>query len=123
MHWLAIDGVQPAIKENPSSEDIEERKRRIKTGSENERVEHKAQVKHLLSKEMQLYYETVVNSVFVGDEKHRSIIFHSLAYDSGLNQLIPYFSKFVADTVPSKVGEILISLFLDNIIIDFCECM
>lgn len=57
-------------------------------------------VKHILSKELQLYYERVTAAVM--DEQNETIraaAFSSLRHDPGLHQLLPYFLQFVSEKV------------------------
>ncbi|PNX88943.1 transcription initiation factor TFIID subunit 6-like protein, partial [Trifolium pratense] len=116
-HWLAIEGVQPAIPENapvdvisaPSDAKKHEQK------DENLPVDIKLPVKHVLSRELQdggailrygdatsrpLYFDKVTELAL---NEPDSVLFKealvSLATDSGLHPLVPYFTCFVADEV------------------------
>ncbi|KAF2285701.1 hypothetical protein GH714_007284 [Hevea brasiliensis] len=85
VHWLAIEGVQPAIPENaPLKED-------------GLPVDVKLPVKHVLSKELQSL-----------PKKSGSILFKqalvSLATDSGLHPLLPYFTYLIADEVARNLN-------------------
>ncbi|KAI8552934.1 hypothetical protein RHMOL_Rhmol06G0306600 [Rhododendron molle] len=104
-HWLAIEGVQPTIPENVSIEGIS----LIVLGTssiptdykeDGALVDIKLPAKHVLSRELQLYFDKVTE---LAVNKSGSIIFKqalmSLATDSGLHQLVPYFTCFVADEV------------------------
>lgn len=112
-HWLAIEGVQPAIPENaplpPQALAPWTAERKPKegetpdghVGGQDSRVlEVKPAVKHVLSKELQLYYEKVREVIISPTES--PLLFralHSLAVDAGLHQLVPYFVPFIADEV------------------------
>ena len=83
-HWLAIEGVQPAVPQNPSPADLAESaapvgfsgpasiqpaaaapaaaKAVAGTGSDGQAVA-KPLVKHILSRELQLYYERLVKAI------------------------------------------------------------
>ncbi|KAK2359888.1 TBP-ASSOCIATED FACTOR 6B [Trifolium repens] len=101
-HWLAIEGVQPAIPENapvdvisaPSDAKKHEQK------DEDLPVDIKLPVKHVLSRELQLYFDKVTELAL---NEPDSVLFKealvSLATDSGLHPLVPYFTCFVADEV------------------------
>ncbi|RYR60087.1 hypothetical protein Ahy_A04g017182 isoform A [Arachis hypogaea] len=113
-HWLAIEGVQPAIPENapvdgrsPStgsslfiviSVPAEAKKNEQK--DDNLPVDIKLPVKHVLSRELQLYFDKVTELTLTQSE---SVLFKealvSLATDSGLHPLVPYFTCFIADEV------------------------
>lgn len=57
-------------------------------------------VKHILSKELQLYFEKVCEAVLSEhNESLRAAAFSSLRHDPGLHQLLPYFVQFVSEKV------------------------
>jgi len=56
-------------------------------------------VKHVLSREMQTYYEKITSAVLRPDPGVRRIAYGSLRADPGLHQLVPYLVQFVADKV------------------------
>ncbi|KAL1323110.1 hypothetical protein HN51_068141 [Arachis hypogaea] len=101
-HWLAIEGVQPAIPENAPVDVIsvpaEAKKNEQK--DDNLPVDIKLPVKHVLSRELQLYFDKVTELTLTQSE---SVLFKealvSLATDSGLHPLVPYFTCFIADEV------------------------
>lgn len=100
-HWLAIEGVQPAIPENapvgavaaPSTCKNNDQK-------DGHPADIKLPVKHILSRELQLYFDKISELTV---SKSDSILFKealvSLATDSGLHPLVPYFTHFIADEV------------------------
>lgn len=106
-HWLAIEGVQPAIPENapvevilpPSDVKINEQKEGLP-------VDIKLPVKHILSKELQLYFDKITELVV---SRSNSVLFKkalvSLSTDSGLHPLVPYFTCFIADEVARGLGD------------------
>ena len=65
-----------------------------------EGVETKKQVKHVLSKELQLYFEKIA-SALTNEESEgiRETAIASLRNDPGLHQLVPYLVAFVAEKV------------------------
>lgn len=106
-HWLAIEGVQPAIPENAPVEVI--------TVPNGNRPEHKDEglpidiklpVQHVLSRELQLYFDKISELAIRGSE---TILFKealvSLATDAGLHPLVPYFTCFIADEVARGLGD------------------
>ncbi|KAE9591191.1 putative transcription factor Hap3/NF-YB family [Lupinus albus] len=99
-HWLAIEGVQPAIPENAPAEDSLPEIRKPECKEDGLPVDVKLPVKHVITKELQLYYDKITELVL---KKPGSIPFRralvSLATDSGLHPLVPYLSRFVADEV------------------------
>ncbi|KAK9469453.1 hypothetical protein V1512DRAFT_256302 [Lipomyces arxii] len=99
-HWLAIEGVQPAIPQNPLPPEGRTSLTNS-SGAASTEVEVKPLVKHALSKELQLYFERVT-SVLTEETSDASMInavLTSLGNDPGLHQLLPYFIQFVAEKV------------------------
>lgn len=125
-HWLAIEGVQPAIPQNPTPSgtftfqivlliemlsiltyNIDAKSdllsKRLKTNGTNaggnDQVDVKPLVKHVLSKELQLYYERITEAVVSEEERLRFQAYESLRSDPGLHQLLPYFVQFIVEKV------------------------
>ncbi|KAH7861231.1 hypothetical protein Vadar_023387 [Vaccinium darrowii] len=107
-HWLAIEGVQPTIPENVPIEALpvpaDHKKNDYK--EDGALVDIKSPVKHVLSRELQLYFDKVTE---LAVNKSGSVIFKqalmSLATDSGLHPLVPYFTCFIADEVARKLDQ------------------
>ncbi|KAE8733998.1 Transcription initiation factor TFIID subunit 6 [Hibiscus syriacus] len=101
-HWLAIEGIQPEIPENASVEAPSDGKK-AEFKEDGTSVDVKLPVKHVLSRELQLYFDEIVESTM---NRSLSILFKqallSLATDSGLHPLVPYFTYFIADEVVLK---------------------
>ena len=117
-HWLAVEGVQPSIPQNPTA--IESRNQDLfskgpgakphmaaLTGASDTAV--KPLVKHHVSKELLLYFERVCNAVLdENNEPLRTAAFSSLRSDPGLHQLVPYFVQFIAEKVTHHMRSIFI---------------
>ncbi|ETV98945.1 hypothetical protein, variant 1 [Aphanomyces invadans] len=106
MHWLAVEGVQPKITENdvdePTIDHTSTTSVTLNAPNPSSGVERKPLVKHVLTDEMQLYFEKVTDAI-KSDEFHRQqAAFISLTKDPGLHQLLPYFSKFIYDQVKTS---------------------
>ncbi|KAK4743428.1 hypothetical protein SAY87_001429 [Trapa incisa] len=118
-HWLAIEGVQPAIPENapvqvisaPSDGKIQQQK------DDKLPVDIKLPVRHVLSRELQLYFEKITELAVRNSE---SILFKealvSLATDSGLHPLVPYFTCFIADEVSRGLNDLPLLLALMRVV-------
>ncbi|CEG68567.1 hypothetical protein CU097_009038 [Rhizopus azygosporus] len=101
-HWLAIEGVQPAIPQNPTPNDAKAEllSKRTKThtssnGITTDQVNVKPLVKHVLSKELQMYFERITEAILSDNERLQSQAFESLRLDPGLHQLVPYFVQHI----------------------------
>lgn len=115
MHWLAIDGVQPLIPENPgldesaivgaptaggeSARDLPPASTSVTLDKSDKEVVTKTPIKHVLSKEQSLYYEYVTSALRGTDSTLKKAVYKSLSQDDGLYQLLPYFTQFIAEEV------------------------
>lgn len=66
-------------------------------------------VKHVLSKELQLYFEKVC-SAFLDEasEDYRTSGYASLREDPGLHQLVPYFVQFISEKVTHSLKDVFV---------------
>uniref|UniRef100_A0ACD5XE37 Uncharacterized protein n=1 Tax=Avena sativa TaxID=4498 RepID=A0ACD5XE37_AVESA len=119
-HWLAIEGVQPAIPENPPID-------AISAPTENKSTEHvkydglpvdiKLPVKHILSRELQMYFDKIAELIM---SRSNTPFFRealvSLSKDSGLHPLVPYFSYFIADEVTRSLADLPVLFALMRVV-------
>jgi transcription initiation factor TFIID subunit 6 len=109
-HWLAIEGVQPSIPQNPTPSDSRHQDLAPKGPNANtnlaalsgaDNVAVKPLIKHILSSEIQLYFERITTAILSPDQNDevRNAAFNSVRTDPGLHQLVPYFIQFVAEKV------------------------
>ncbi|KAL7601157.1 hypothetical protein Lser_V15G24934 [Lactuca serriola] len=101
-HWLAIEGVQPAIPENAPVEVITTLPDTKKPEQKIDElpVDIRLPVKHVLSRELQLYFNKITElAVNTPDTDLFKEALMSLATDSGLHPLVPYFTCFIEDEV------------------------
>lgn len=115
-HWLAVEGVQPSIPQNPTQADQRGQELLPKgpgganqtlaavSGADGASV--KPLVKHVLSRELQLYFERITSAILTdtsgnnsSSNEYRTAAFASLRSDPGIHQLVPYFVQFIADKV------------------------
>ncbi|KAJ7567435.1 hypothetical protein O6H91_02G146900 [Diphasiastrum complanatum] len=123
-HWLAIEGVQPAIPENVSIDALAvllEAKRMDATPSnttmEQLAVDMKLPIKHVLSRELQLYFEKITELVISGaDPILLKDAYASLTTDSGLHPLVPYFTQFIADEVTRSLEDLPLLFSLMHVV-------
>ncbi|KAI9337365.1 hypothetical protein DFJ73DRAFT_849170, partial [Zopfochytrium polystomum] len=123
-HWLAVEGVQPAIVQNPSAADFKEalvtsRVRSANAAALNSSsstpavlsgpdaiVNGEILVKHVLSKELQMYYDKITESVLSEDNNISTIAIVSLENDTGIQPLLPYLVQFLSHTSTKKVRDL-----------------
>ena len=115
-HWMSIEGVQPAIPENPpvapsavagaaaaAASNVKTEPSAATGGGAAAAAGAGAEVvpavKHVLSRELQLYHDSVTDALIKGTTVQREAALKSLAEDAGLHQLVPYLTRFVADKV------------------------
>lgn len=143
-HWLAIEGVQPAIPQNPLPSEVKAIPPHIRGSQVTHSVsalasdvEVKPLVKHVISKELQIYFDRVVEALVqppkddpaaitnntdkpegAGDpSSSRNIALNSLRNDPGLHQLVPYLVQFVQEQISQnlKVSLPIVSTMLEVI--------
>ena len=117
-HWLAVEGVQPSIPQNPTSTDPRHQDLLPKGPGANanlaalaglDSVTSRPQVKHILSSEIQLYFERITTAILdEGNDEYRNAAFNSLRTDPGLHQLVPYFIQYSHEKVTHGLKELFI---------------
>lgn len=106
-HWLAIEGVQPLIPENPLPDGMDvvgTAKKRKAVDSDG--AEKDPTVQEVLSQELQLYYENVTSAVLQGSPHLLSAALQSLRSDPGLQALLPYLTQFITDEVRRSLKDL-----------------
>lgn len=102
-HFLAIHGSQPAIAENPDQHpnaDILPFVKPVTISSttdaaKNVRIDKI--VEHELSSEQISYFKTVVKDVLSSSRSSLRMVYASLSADFGLQNMLPYFIRFMSD--------------------------
>ncbi|KAJ3415988.1 hypothetical protein HDV05_003585 [Chytridiales sp. JEL 0842] len=120
-HWLAIDGVQPAIVQNPTPADL--KASAIEAGQAaasrsstitavgdppvvsgpDGTVNGEVLVKHVLTKELQMYYEKITESILSNSKDLSNLAVESVSKDPGIQPLLPYFAQFITEKVTKNV--------------------
>lgn len=118
-HWLAIEGVQPSIPQNPTTAEARSQDLLPKgTGANpalaalagNENVAINPAVKHIVSKELILYFDKIQAAVLDDNPDEevvrlRQAALGSVRDDPGLHQLAPYFINFIQDRVTHNLDD------------------
>ncbi|GJQ12870.1 hypothetical protein GpartN1_g4661.t1 [Galdieria partita] len=94
-HWLAVEGVQPAIWQNP----LRDRLKDAKISSDSVPVDALKPLKHALSKEFQLLYDHVISILRDDDTEKKKACLRELARQPGIQQLVPYFTLYIHEEV------------------------
>ena len=77
--------------------------------SGNENVTVKPLVKHVLSKELQLYFEKICSALLdESNSEYRVAALASIRSDPGLHQLVPYFVQFIAEKVTHNLKNVFV---------------
>jgi transcription initiation factor TFIID subunit 6 len=89
LHWLAVDGFQPLIPENPSAATTVIHASVV--GDPNDAADQPLS----LPKEIQHFYYRTTGLILACDHAALPVVLDSLRNDMGLQELVPYFSKFI----------------------------
>ncbi|KAG0140568.1 hypothetical protein CROQUDRAFT_665018 [Cronartium quercuum f. sp. fusiforme G11] len=115
-HWLAVEGVQPAIPQNPSAAELKSHpafRAQSSASTSETKSEHetsKSTSKQHLSRELRLYFDRVTSAAFSDDERAKNAALASLRGDPGLHQLVPYLVQFVAEKITNTLTSSSLSL-------------
>lgn len=121
-HWLAVEGVQPSIPQNPttaetSSKDLLPKgpgaNPALAALAGNDNVSFRPSVKHVISKELTLYFDKIQNAILDDDPDEektrlRQAALASVRSDPGLHQLLPYFVNFVTHQVTHRIDDLFV---------------
>ncbi|EIW81112.1 TAF-domain-containing protein [Coniophora puteana RWD-64-598 SS2] len=117
-HWLAVEGVQPLIPENPPAVPRDSDQPPQQDGAANtaalaaqkkpqqQQQQQQQLVKQVLSRELQLYYARLTASLLPPtDNAKRTAALASLRSDAGLQALLPYLVKWIGEGVVNVLRE------------------
>ncbi|KAH9813789.1 TATA box binding protein associated factor-domain-containing protein [Melampsora americana] len=104
-HWLAVEGVQPAIPQNPSASELKNHPAfpaylsASRSDSKHDDEPKKMSINQHLSRELRLYFDRVTSAASSDDQRAKNAALASLSGDPGLHQLVPYLVQFVAEKI------------------------
>lgn len=119
MHWLAVDGTQPHIPQNPSSSQAQAESVVHRVEDDDDQLtqyqEHQQGVRvrqllpRLLSEELQLYFTRITLALEKGgsnptDRQQQDDALARVARDAGLQELVPFFIQYLAKQLHLHVG-------------------
>jgi transcription initiation factor TFIID subunit 6 len=117
-HWLAVEGVQPSIPQNPTTAEARAGELvpkgpganpSLAALAGNDNVAFKPLVKHVLSKELILFFDKIRAAILDDDPDPEVVSLRASAYasvraDPGLHQLVPYFVQFISEKVTHSLN-------------------
>ncbi|KAL7934117.1 hypothetical protein V8C35DRAFT_303266 [Trichoderma chlorosporum] len=118
-HWLAIEGVQPSIPQNPTTAELRPQdllpkgpgaNPALSALAGNDAASGQPSVKHIVSKELILYFDKI-QAAILDDNPDEEVIrlrqaaLGSVRDDPGLHQLVPYFINFIMDRVTHQLDD------------------
>ncbi|KAI3653385.1 hypothetical protein MP228_001332 [Amoeboaphelidium protococcarum] len=121
-HWLMVEGVQPAIPQNiaPIENSIDNISRQLKQDGKylmnEKKVEFKPLVRHVLSRELQIYFEKLVEALQSSDQRLNSAALQSIRQDNGIQQLLPYFVQYVTEQIAKNLKNLPRLTLMGNVI-------
>ncbi|CAJ2506542.1 Uu.00g006720.m01.CDS01 [Anthostomella pinea] len=121
-HWLAVEGVQPTIPQNPTTAESRSQDLLPKGPGANptlaalaghDNASFRPAVKHIISKELTLYFEKVQAALLDDNpdpevQRLRDAALESVSSDPGLHQLVPYFVNFISNQVTHHLDDIFV---------------
>lgn len=129
-HWLAIDGIQPSVPENPELFSRELQKKEAVEGVSKSKekllqqlqqrhqkdgenlVKLKSLLPHDLSMEQQIYFKEITEACVGSDEQKRTEALNSLSSDPGLHQLLPRFIIFISEGVRLNISQFNMAILI-----------
>jgi len=106
-HWLAIEGKQPTINENPeiiskadlTADPLDPMKSLTKKRYNLDASKIKTSNPHELSLEQQIYYKEITEACVGSEEQKRQEAIASLSTETGLHQILPRLVLFISEGV------------------------
>ncbi|KAL7625713.1 histone H4-like TAF Taf6, SAGA complex subunit [Parahypoxylon ruwenzoriense] len=121
-HWLALDGAQPVIVQNPTTSESRSQDLLPKGPGANpalaalsgqDNPHFRPAVKHVVTREQILYFEKIQAGLMDDGEdievqRLREAVLESVRSEPGIHQLSPYFVNFIADQVTHHLENIFV---------------
>jgi transcription initiation factor TFIID subunit 6 len=109
MHWLAVDGSQPAIPQNPTQDASMVHRISDDDDDDPDGVSVRQLLPRLLSEELQLYFTRITMAVDKGgatpeDRRSQDSALAKVAQDAGLQELVPFFVRYLSKHLYKSLG-------------------
>jgi transcription initiation factor TFIID subunit 6 len=118
MHWLAVDGIQPNIPLNRRSNASDgnepllaldkahdkEAQDSDEDPSSSSGISIRQLLPRLLAEELVLYFTRITLAIERGTPIQQDAALHSVAFDSGTQELVPFFCRFVVLQIHHNIG-------------------
>lgn len=116
VHWLAVDGVQPHIPQNPNPSNSvyhlvdDDEEDDVHTVDQQQGVRVRQLLPRLLSEELQLYFTRITVAIEKGgatpaDRQQQDDALARVARDAGLQELVPFFMQYLAKQLHLNIGQ------------------
>ncbi|KAI1340750.1 DUF1546-domain-containing protein [Xylariaceae sp. FL0016] len=121
-HWLAIEGVQPTIPQNPTTAESQSQSLLPKGPGANpamaalaghDNANFRPAVKHIVSQEQVLFFEKVQSALMDDNpdpevQRLRTAALGVTSTDPGIHQLVPYFVQFISNQITHHLDDVFI---------------
>ena len=101
LHWLAVEGCQPLIPENPLSVTD---KGKSDSGAGGIAAAVDTERPWSLPKEMQHFFSRTTVLMLAGDHTALPTVLHALQKDVGIQDLVPYYSRFIYQQIKANAN-------------------
>ncbi|RVD80430.1 uncharacterized protein DFL_008327 [Arthrobotrys flagrans] len=129
-HWTAIEGVQPQVPMNPSPAEARMNElvprgattaHALGAAGNSDNATVKPAAKHILSVELQMFFDKVISSVIDYEKDDlRSAALSALRTEPAIHQLLPYFVSYVTERVTHDQK---VDIKLMESMMDICDAM
>ncbi|CAF1381193.1 unnamed protein product [Rotaria sordida] len=119
-HWLAIEGKQPTINENPeiiskadlTADSLDPMKSLTKKRYNLDASKIKTSNPHELSLEQQIYYKEITEACVGSEEQKRQEAIASLTTETGLHQILPRIVLFISEGVKINLMQFNLAILI-----------
>ncbi|KAI5867335.1 DUF1546-domain-containing protein [Durotheca rogersii] len=121
-HWLAVEGVQPVVVQNPTTAESRSQDLLPKGPGANpalaalsgqDNPNFRPAVRHVITREQTLYFEKIQaglmdDSSDIEVQRLREAVLESVSSEPGIHQLVPYFVNFISNQVTHRLDSLFV---------------